>query len=486
MAVDVVTLSIRVDASQVEAATRAITGLGGTAVVMEARTNAATVSTGRLNNALLGLARQATGTSPVLARFTDVLLGMAYGGAQMTAILAGLAAVGLAFRKLTEDSRNARQEAERLRGVLDGLATLPAGYGLGQAAGQASADVARLTSERDYARAQAAIYGGDSSVLGRRANTRAAVLEAELSEARGRLIAGNRAIVLSQRDRAEDVADRYGDGYQFTGPTLEQRGGLPSFTNWAAVWGEGRRDVDPRFSTPTNNIAAMAGASWARMLPPSAGGNAWAIGSGGFGGALDSIGPSIVSSVSSIVQGLADQAEKAALAQRAWSIALEDYQLMFDETTPTESRIRQNEQAFRQRAEQLRGTYGHGLIMPTVGETEWYLENMASATDPYDKALRTLYDAYLANADQARNLAEAERDLYDARFRALNAPSGFNLAYYGWGAGSGGGDSPQTKADKGVDVYVYVDGEEVATRVERHAKTSARRGGPSPYTTTAR
>lgn len=481
MAVDVVTLQIRVDASQVEEATRRLSGMGTVATTVETKTRASAVGVTQLNNAFRTLAVQASGADPAVARLVSSIGGFAVGGAMMTAVLAGVTAIGLAWRRIGEDARYASQQADELIARLQRLNGSTQGrwdqiMASGMLAG-ARGDLAAIRGE--------GVMGGTRG-LGLAA-TRAARENAAL----------NRVLLLSRYS-----ASAVEQGYEFTGPTLAQRGSLGG-GGGGVGGGTSGRDVARSmagltpfgafgFSGATagvdiGGIADRMALEVQRRATSQAQPNSWAIGAGGFGGVLETVGPRIISSISSIVQGLAEQAERAALAQRAWKIALEDYALMFDELTPTESRLRANERAFRQAAEQLRGTYGHGLVLPTVGEAEWYLQNMASATDPYDKELRALYEAFLANADQARNLAQAERELYDARFRALNAPTGFNTSYYGWMAGFGG-DSPQTSGkDKGdVEVHVYVDGEEVATKVERKAKQRAKRGGPSPYLDTAR
>lgn len=113
---DLATLVIRIDASQVGPAQAALKGLGAEGVRVQTATGGATVGMGRLNNAILGLARQASGAHPVIARFTDVLFSMALGGAKMTAVLGGLAALALAYRALTKDAREAK---ERMQDALD-------------------------------------------------------------------------------------------------------------------------------------------------------------------------------------------------------------------------------------------------------------------------------------------------------------------------------------------------------------------------------
>lgn len=185
MAVDVATLLIRVDASQVQPAVQALDRLGVQGVRVQTATTAASVGTGRLNNAILGLARQASGAHPVIARFTDVLFSMALGGAKMTAVLGGLAGLALAYRKLTEESRRAREEQERLRDTLRDVSRERLGTGTLGSVAAARGEVGRLEAQLRADAALVAIRG--NSLLGRRARSRFQQTGNELGVARGAL-----------------------------------------------------------------------------------------------------------------------------------------------------------------------------------------------------------------------------------------------------------------------------------------------------------
>lgn len=77
----------------------------------------------RLNNGLVTVIRNATGTNVVMAQLIDTLGTYAVGSVgKMTAWLAGLAALAYAFKKMTEESREARREHEKQIETLDQLA----------------------------------------------------------------------------------------------------------------------------------------------------------------------------------------------------------------------------------------------------------------------------------------------------------------------------------------------------------------------------
>jgi hypothetical protein len=98
----------------------------GEALELNARRNAtlaaAAKSTGASINTLRGPLTAATAQllslNPAAATTASVLGNFALGAAPMVAILAGVAALGFAWNKLTEDARKAREEHERLRKVL--------------------------------------------------------------------------------------------------------------------------------------------------------------------------------------------------------------------------------------------------------------------------------------------------------------------------------------------------------------------------------
>ncbi len=76
-------------------------------------------SMGRLNQTLVSHLRQVTQTSPAVGQLANVIGSMALGGAIMTGVLAGLAALAIGWRRITEDAREARKAQEGARESLE-------------------------------------------------------------------------------------------------------------------------------------------------------------------------------------------------------------------------------------------------------------------------------------------------------------------------------------------------------------------------------
>ena len=94
---------------------------------------------GRLNSTLASMARQAAGVHPVVGQLANVVGTFALGTATTTAVLAGLAAVGFAIRKITEDARESRDALAEARDRLRELVPAPT---------QNVQDVARLQARQ--------------------------------------------------------------------------------------------------------------------------------------------------------------------------------------------------------------------------------------------------------------------------------------------------------------------------------------------------
>ena len=107
-------------------------GAGSTARVNEEMNRTAEASgrsvqgIGRLNSTLASMARQAAGVHPIVGQLANTISTFALGTVTTTGVLAGIAAVGYAIRKWTEDARTAREEMERLAKVLLEKETLTA------------------------------------------------------------------------------------------------------------------------------------------------------------------------------------------------------------------------------------------------------------------------------------------------------------------------------------------------------------------------
>jgi hypothetical protein len=195
---------------------------------------------------------------------------------------------------------------------------------------------------------------------------------------------------------------------------------------------------------------------------------------GGLAGAAMVAGPygAILGATAGFVSGLLSQAERAKAAQRAWEITFQAFEDMFDTLTPEQQVDRQFQRSFGMTVEEARGYVE--LFRGLEG-----VENIRRALESYDRQMKQA-------AETTKEQAAAERELYDARFRALNAPQGFNVSYYGWGAGFGGASQAANTGGDTITVNVVVDGETIATTTQEHNRRAARRGGAGPYSTTAR
>ncbi|MEQ1573638.1 MAG: hypothetical protein ABL993_05270 [Vicinamibacterales bacterium] len=104
--------------ADVEKQTRRVTG------AFDAQSKSVTSAAqgaGKFNAVLTTLVREATGAHPAVARLTSIVSSLALGATMTTAVLAGVAAIGFAWRKLGEDARIAKEKAEGMTQLLDDL-----------------------------------------------------------------------------------------------------------------------------------------------------------------------------------------------------------------------------------------------------------------------------------------------------------------------------------------------------------------------------
>src|SRR5690606_35691460 len=97
----------------------------------------------RLNNSMVVIARNAAGAHPAVGQLVDVVGTFAIGTGAMVGVLAGLTALALAVRKLTEEAQAAKEETEDVVRRLEEVARRRS---LGQE-GQLGADVTRGRAE---------------------------------------------------------------------------------------------------------------------------------------------------------------------------------------------------------------------------------------------------------------------------------------------------------------------------------------------------
>lgn len=102
---------------------QAFTTLAGSIKNIDEAGRSAGVGMHRLNNSLIVLARQATGTHPVVGQLVDVVGTFAIGTAKMVPILGGIAAIAGGFRIMSRDARESKKELEENLEVLQRIAT---------------------------------------------------------------------------------------------------------------------------------------------------------------------------------------------------------------------------------------------------------------------------------------------------------------------------------------------------------------------------
>lgn len=518
---DVGHLGLEVDGTKLVAADRALEHFTQTAANAERAVTPLTTkvddlgrkgvtSTGsvnQLNNVLRTLTIQATGADPVVGRLVTTVSAFAIGGAVMTGAMAGVAGISLLIRKLGADSRFAAAEGARHLAVLMQLGGMS---DVERATRSVGGQLATAVAQLDSLRSGGGTVGGH---LG-------AGYGARHSQEVGTAL--NRVLLLSALQR-RGIEAGYGD----QGPTLAQRGSLPSAGASPYAWsdsGAGRLTNGQNFSQGSGNATDVMGVagrgmemlerrqralasaeeelasareranaslvlglanvgrayggvvdqvlnlaaatlSLERMPMVSGRDKATAYGSaaltgigygasggpflGAAGGAASGFsmaGPygAIVGGVSGIVSGLIKQGERAREAARLWQASLGEFEKLFNDA-PTAQET--NDEWFKGLSggwtvDEVRSGVARG-----IGGGTWLAQ------------MRELLKVYDENTQQAKALASAERELYDARFRSLNAPQGFNLAYFGYLAGSsfqapgGGTNNPRDTLRRGGDPY---------------------------------
>lgn len=294
--------------------------------------------------------------------------------------------------------------------------------------------------------------------------------EKELNEAR---IQANDALIRS----LENVGRAYGGVTdQIVALTaalfqLWQQGPLPGFgPGESATSG----DLARGFGTATLAGVGFGISTGNPVLGGLAGGIAGGFATGGPAGA-------IIGAVGGIVSGLFETGKRAEEAQRRWRRAFESFEQMFVDLTPLEQNIERLDAAF----EQLSG----GRDIAEVRERIELLSRWMDFLSPGDQLrqslqyqidiLQQLAGQYDINRERAEALTKSENDLADARFRALNAPTGYNLTYAGYLAGASfvpTGGKDKEVGDITVNVYGNDDPSETARQVVQEIRREYRRG----------
>jgi len=206
---------------------RALTGAGGRETYTELAGSlksldqagrSSSLGMHRLNNSLVVMARQATNTHPVVGQLADVVGTFAIGTAAMVPILAGIAAIGLAWQRLTRDAREAKEEHQRLIDVLESAAEgerirrLGPGGELGTGIGAGQQELADLTRRIEAERqriAQTYMSAGAFSVPEGATSGRLQALEEQYARLIPIVQRGEQALARETAEEAERRAKEY-------------------------------------------------------------------------------------------------------------------------------------------------------------------------------------------------------------------------------------------------------------------------------------
>lgn len=176
----------------------------------------ASVGINTLRSSMTSLAQQALQTAPGVAQVTGVLGSMALGSAATVGIMAGIAAIGLAWNKLTADAKRLKEETQAAIAKLDELAKRrlegPAGSTPSDV-GKTSADIARLQQElaaEQASKAFAESAAGKKSGLDPGVYTaRIESTRADIERLKGLVKAGEQSITEAYRDAARQNTATY-------------------------------------------------------------------------------------------------------------------------------------------------------------------------------------------------------------------------------------------------------------------------------------
>lgn len=196
---------------------------------------------GRLNNALFTMTRQATGISPVFSQAADAVGTFALGVTQMTAVIATITAVAVAYEHFTAATKAAREEQEKYLATLREVDRMAEpGKELADALAAQRTQLANLDRQRKQFRAAAGIaFGGEGSELQAAANRKAADDLDKQYETLARLV----------KDGEEEIL------------TIRANAAKDSEKNEAAYWGKvadnAKKSADEQAAAAKKVVAAL-------------------------------------------------------------------------------------------------------------------------------------------------------------------------------------------------------------------------------------
>lgn len=274
------------------------------------------VNLDRLRGPLTTVAAQLTGLNPALSTLSSTLLSMAAGGAVTAGAVAGITAIGFAYRKLTEDTRKAREEHEKLVEKINEttrarIAASPQGMQDTIASLRAQLDAAfarRGAAQSDLAAAQMAgplfpVSNFLASGAARKAEQEVIDLSRELYNAskafadswrEAQRLDGMLLSVASSADRAKEASEKFWKDF---GKRVQRLEAEVMTSNWARNAMVGRVGLPLQGALPLGDLGVRPNAGLG-LLPAATGG----VG----GGRTDNAVKDFADAVGSFRQGVKD------------------------------------------------------------------------------------------------------------------------------------------------------------------------------------
>jgi hypothetical protein len=188
----------------------AVTQLAGSLKQVDIASQGAARGMGRAGYAMTSLARQAAGAHPATAQLSYALGGMALGSGVMVGVMAGAAAIGYAWRKMTADARDLKKAAEDAATAVAKVARDRDTGGLTDQIGRVDAlgkEYGRLTKQIDRMKATEFTPTPDAEGDRARQQVHAAKL-LELEQERARVYASFQEALRQYSDANTERADR--------------------------------------------------------------------------------------------------------------------------------------------------------------------------------------------------------------------------------------------------------------------------------------
>jgi hypothetical protein len=180
------------------------TELAGSLKNVDEAARASGLGLGRLNQSMASLMSQAAGVNPVMGRLTATIGSVAMGSAFMLPVMAGLAAMALAWRSISAAAKEAEEQLESARRTLQSLNADP----LTESVETVRAAIKELRHELrrlEEAEAQSVLAGGISKSRGA---LRIEQIKSEYAEMEAEVSRGEASLAEHQRREEKSFHDR--------------------------------------------------------------------------------------------------------------------------------------------------------------------------------------------------------------------------------------------------------------------------------------